>query len=405
MKMNLGFVGLGKLGLPLACCLAKHNKIYAVDKNEYVLDVLNKGKLPFFEPGLEELYNEVKINFQNFASSIKETIRQTEATIILVNTQLGDNGYSDVLVENVIEDISIHLKEIDQYHTIILSSTVMPGSIKRLIKTVEKISGKTYGKNFGFVYVPDFVRLGNVIYDFKNPEYFLVGCNYEYDFEVVSSIWKGMHENNCPHYTLTLEETEIAKITSNAYLVNKISFANHLGMLCDGLENVNVHNITKVIGIDKRISPYFFGFGTPYGGTCFPRDTTAFIKFSEQQKNEAGNLIFAEKVNKNLQEWIFSKVMNYQRVGVLGYSFKPDTPVVVSSPSVKLVNNLIASGICTNVFDYLESSLVEIDNKANTFNNVQECIDNSDIVVIMHPDKRFKDFTFKNVLDIWGILK
>ena len=175
--MNIGFVGLGKLGLPLSCCLAKNNTIHGVDKNEYVLDSLNNGDLPFFEPGLKELFQSVRSNFVSFTNSLHDTIPKTDATVILVNTQLGDGGYSPELVESVVEDIAVNLKHTDQYHLVILSSTVPPGSISRLITILEKISKKRYGIGFGFVYVPDFVRLGNVIHDFENPEFFLIGAN------------------------------------------------------------------------------------------------------------------------------------------------------------------------------------------------------------------------------------
>jgi UDPglucose 6-dehydrogenase len=277
--MNISFIGLGKLGLPLACCLARSgNRILGVEKNEYVLEQLNDSKLPFYEPGLEELFPHP--NFIGFTDSYKRAVDETEASIILVNTQLGDTGYSAEFVEAALIDLSVNLKKSDKdYHLIVLSSTVIPGTIKKLINLVEKISGRKYGKGFGFSYVPDFVRLGNVIYDFKNPEFFLFGATGVKDITLTQLIWHEFHKNNPPKIVLTLEEAEIAKVALNGFIVNKITFANFLGQLCEGLDNVNIHNITKAIGIDKRISPHFFGFGTPYGGTCFPRDTAAFIKF------------------------------------------------------------------------------------------------------------------------------
>ena len=175
--MNISFIGLGKLGLPLACCLARSgNQILGVDKNEYILEQLNNNKLPFYEPGLEELFP--YDNFIGFTDSYKKAVDETEASIILVNTQLGDTGYSAEFVEAVLIDLSVNLKKSDKdYHLIVLSSTVIPGTIKKLINLVEKISGRKYGEGFGFSYVPDFVRLGDVIHDFWNPEFFLIGAS------------------------------------------------------------------------------------------------------------------------------------------------------------------------------------------------------------------------------------
>ena len=405
--MNVSFVGLGKLGLPLACCLAQSgNKILGVDKNEYVLDILNKGELPFYEPGLSNIFPHV--NFIGFTDSYQRAIDETDVTIILVNTQLGDNGYSSEFVEDVLTDLSLNLKKSNkEKHTIILSSTVLPGTIKKLIKLVEKISGRKYGEGFGFSYVPDFVKLGSVIYDFKNPEFFLVGANNQDDIVLTQSIWYEFHQNNPPKKVLTLEEAEISKVALNAYIVNKITFANFLGQLCEGIDNVNVHNITKTIGIDKRISPHFFGYGTPYGGTCFPRDTSAFIKFAKNRKKRAKNLIFAEEVNEMVYKSILDKVKCYKKVGVLGISFKPNSPVTIGSPSARLIGDLIDCGSEVNGYDRIEETYQNLDVDINLFESAQECIHNSDIVVIMHPDRYFSNLEYgkTNVVDYWGVLK
>lgn len=405
--MNISFIGLGKLGLPLACCLARSgNKVLGVDKNEYILDKLNNQELPFYEPGLSDIFPHV--NFTGFTDSYQRAVDETDATIILVNTQLGDNGYSSDFVESALTDLAMNLKKSDkEYHLIVLSSTVLPGTIKKLIKLVENISKRTYGEGFGFSYVPDFVKLGNVIEDFKNPEFFLIGSNNIEDTVMTQSIWYRFHDNNPPRKILTLEEAEVAKVALNAYIVNKITFANFLGQLCEGMENVNVHNITQTIGLDKRISPYFFGYGTPYGGTCFPRDTSAFIKFAKDRKKTAKNLIFAEEVNEMVYKSILDKLKLYQTVGILGISFKPNSPVVIGSPSARLIKDLLEHGIQVNGYDAIPETYTNLDMAINQFSNPQECIDNSDVIVIMHPDKNYASLNYvsKNVVDYWGILK
>jgi len=405
--MDISFVGLGKLGLPLACCLARSgNRVLGVDKNEYILDMLNDGKLPFYEPGLENIFPHV--NLLGFTDSYQRAIDETEATIVLVNTQLGDHGYSSDFVESALTDIALNLrKSTKEYHLIVLSSTVLPGTIKKLIKLVEKISKRKFEEGFGFSYVPDFVRLGNVIEDFKNPEFFLVGANNINDIAKTQSIWYEFHENSPPKKILTLEEAEIAKVALNAYIVNKITFANFLGQLCDGIENVDVHNITKVIGLDKRISPYFFGYGTPYGGTCFPRDTSAFIKFAKDRKKTAKNLIFAEEVNEMVYSSIFDKVKKYDRIAILGISFKPNSPVTIGSPSARLIKDLLRSNVTVNGHDFLSETFDNLDCSITGYKKVQPCIDESDVIVIMHPDQRYKEYDYSNktVIDYWGVLK
>lgn len=405
--MNISFVGLGKLGLPLACCLARSgNKVLGVDKNEYILDKLNNQELPFYEPGLSDIFPH--INFIGFTDSYQRAVDETDATIILVNTQLGDNGYSSEFVESALTDLAMNLrKSTKDYHLIVLSSTVLPGTIKKLIKLVEKISKRVYEEGFGFSYVPDFVKLGNVIEDFKNPEFFLIGANNMEDIAKTQAIWYRFHDNDPPRKILTLEEAEVAKVALNAYIVNKITFANFLGQLCEGMNNVDVHNITQTIGLDKRISPYFFGYGTPYGGTCFPRDTAAFIKFAKDRKKTAKNLIFAEEVNEMVYKSILDKVKPYQKVGVLGISFKPNSPVVIGSPSARLIKDLLELGIEVNGYDPISETYSNLDITINEFLSPQECINTSDVVVIMHPNKTFNELDYgnKKVIDYWGIIK
>jgi len=405
--MNISFVGLGKLGLPLACCLAQSgNKVLGVDKNEYVLDTLNHGKLPFYEPGLDKIFPHV--NFIGFTDSYQRAIDETDATIILVNTQLGDNGYSSEFVEDALTDLAMNLrKSKKERHLIVLSSTVLPGTIKNLIKLVEKISKRKYGEGFGFSYVPDFVKLGNVIEDFRNPEFFLIGANNNEDIAMTQSIWYKFHQNDAPKKILTIEESEIAKVALNAYIVNKITFANFLGQLCEGIENVNVHNITKTIGLDKRISPYFFGYGTPYGGTCFPRDTSAFIKFAKDRKKTAKHLIFSEEVNEMVYTSILDKIRIYKKVGILGISFKPNSPVVIGSPSARLIKDLLELGIEVNGHDSILESYSNLDMNINEYSDPQECINSSDAIVIMHPDKNYSNLNYDNkyVVDYWGTIK
>ena len=158
----------------------------------------------------------------------------------------------------------------------------MPGSINTLIDSLERYSGKKHLTDFGFTYVPDFVKLGSVIEDFQNPDFFLVGSSNTDEYENAKMIWSPIHINSPTSKNLTLEEVEIAKISLNAFIVNKISFANYLSVLCENVENVNVDNITSTIGMDDRIGNKFFSAGPPFGGTCFPRDTYAFISFAKK---------------------------------------------------------------------------------------------------------------------------
>ena len=139
-----------------------------------------------------------------------------------------------------------------------------------------------------------------------------------------------------------------------------ISFANFLGILCDKIENVNVHNITNAIGVDKRISKHFFNYGMPYGGTCFPRDTMAFIDFSEKNGHRPDHVYFSDKVNDLLLDTMIEKLSQYKKIGILGVSFKPKTPVTVASPSVSIMKQLLEIGKEVNVYDFIDETYENI---------------------------------------------
>lgn len=411
MRKKISFIGLGKLGLPLASCFAEAgHQIIGIDKSDYFIESLSKNKLPFFEPGLDRIFPNK--NFVSFTTSYQNICEETDCTIILVNTQDEKGGYTTATIEAVITEFAELFADTKKnYHLIILSSTVLPGTIKLLINLIEKISMKKINKDFGLVYIPDFVKLGSVIEDFKNPEFFIIGANSEKDLEISGEIWKTIHENDPPFRPLTLEEAEIAKITLNAYIVSKISFANFLGQICDGIENVNVHNITNSIGLDKRISRHYFGAGAPYGGTCFPRDTTAFIKFAEQRKRNAKNILFAEEVNIMVFNSIYEKLKDAKNILILGLSFKKDTPVTIGSPTVEIIREL---EIDKKKFVHCHDFISETFENSLRFNkiSVEKCFDvqlginAADVVLIMHDDVRYSKYEYKgkNVIDVWGIL-
>lgn len=404
---KISFIGLGKLGLPLACCLATSGyKVIGLDKDLKKLELLSKKRVPFFEPELDTAFEESFENFVDFSSDLHLSIKETDITVILLNTQVKNLGYSASTVLEVIETMADDLsKSKKDYHLFILSSTVPPGTCKKIIEIISNKTRRKLGEGFGFSYVPDFVKLGTVIKDFKNPEFFLVGANNQNDFDSTYNLWKKVHQNNSPSFHLTIEETEIAKIALNAYIINKITFANHLSLLCENLDNVNVHSITKVIGLDKRISPYFFSAGAPYGGTCFPRDVDVYIKFSQSQNTPANHLIFAEQINKSVLTKIATDSMNGEVIAILGISFKPNSPVTVESPSLALIQLLQNQGKKVIGFDYLPSSYDFDTGNMQISRDPQDAVDQADTIVLMHPDPRFKKLNIngKHIVDPWGL--
>jgi len=417
MKEKISFIGLGKLGLPLSTLFAKNGvPVLGIDVNMDLVNRLQENiHTPFSEKGLDESLDLAYSNIE-YTTSYDGVVDETDVSVILVNTQSGD-GYSSNVVESVLKDLCIELAKSDKdYHLFILSSTVMPGEIRNnLIPMIEKLTGRELNTGFGFSYVPDIVKLGSVIKDFENPDVVMIGSSDDYSGKITRELYENIPTNNPPILQMSLLETEISKFSLNAYLVTKISFANFLSNLCEKVDGVNVDNVTNAIGYHKPIGHYFLKGGLSFGGTCFPRDTSAFIELSEKFGLDAKQLKATDEINKYQHSNLLNIVKNIQKdsISVLGLSFKPNTPVIIESPSIKLIESLLLEGKTVNVYDPLCMDEVKetFGDKLNYFDSVKDCFEVGELVIIALPYDEFKDIddTWKSfddqvILDCWRLL-
>jgi UDPglucose 6-dehydrogenase len=417
---KVSFIGLGKLGLPLATCLAKNNiNVIGIDINEKVVNSLNSGKAPFYEANLQKNIDLAKQNIE-YTTDYKDVIN-TDTTIILVNTPSNkkDGSFSNLYIEQSLSEACKHLKQAKKdYHLFIISSTVMPNSINdSFIPLIESLTGWQLNKEFGVCYIPDFVALGTTIKDFENPEFVVLGQSSEKAGDMALSLYSKIFLN-CPEIKkMSLLEGEISKISLNAYICSKISFSNYLAKVCEKFDDVNVDNITNAIGIDKRISTHYFKGGLSFGGTCFPRDTWAFMKMSDRLGMKAHHIEAAEKINQEQDAHLLNKVLKTahdnklkKEVSILGLGFKKDTPVVTESSAIKLIESLKEMNYTIHVYDPVEEAL---DNTKNIFQdsinyhkNFQNCFMSTKFSIIINPYKEFEKIDdigndSNVVLDCW----
>ena len=427
MKEKISFIGLGKLGLPLSTLFAKNGvPVLGIDVNTDLVNILQENiHTPFFEKGLGKSLD-LAYNNIDYTTSYDRVMDETDVSVILVNTQIGDS-YSSEIVENVIKDLCAELvKSSKRYHLFILSSTVMPGEIRnKLIPMIEELTDRELNKGFGFSYVPDIVKLGSVIEDFENPDVVIIGGSDEHSTDVTHRLYENIPTNNPPISKMTLEEAEVAKVTLNAYLVSKISFANFVSNLCESMNNVNVDNITNAIGYHKPIGHKFLKGGLGFGGTCFPRDTKAFIDFSRKLGHHASHLLVTDSINNEQHQRLFKRVMSYNKksISILGLSFKPNTSVITESPSMKLAEHLVKMGKEVNLYDPLCLENVESvfskfpydrmrdEPQINYYNSMKACFRQGEVVVVALPLEEFKsiDDSWKShddqlILDCWRVL-
>lgn len=421
-KKKISILGLGKLGLPLAACFAARGfKTIGIDIQESVVNSINKGLSPIVEPGLSELISKFRHNLRA-TQTYQEAIEETDVTFVIVATPSDSRGnFSNVYVESALKSLSKAFKKSKKnYHLFVISSTVMPGSVeRRLIPLIEKHSGKKLNVDFGVCYIPDFVALGNTIQGFLKPDLVVIGESNKFAGNQAVSIYEKFCENK-PHIArMSIINGEIAKLSLNNYITLKISFANTLANLCEKIPGADVDTISRAIGADRRIAPAYLRGGLSFGGTCFPRDTKAYLVLLKKYSLEPKLIKAVEKVNEFQNKHLAKVVLDCLRttgnkkVSILGLSFKPDTPVIVESPAIKLIKRLLKQNIKVTVYDPLAMSNTReiFHNRISYTASVKDCISKSSLCVITTPAKIFEkinsSYFFHEptiIIDCWRIL-
>lgn len=399
--MRLSVVGLGKLGLCLSACFAsKGFKIIGVDINKNLVDAVNNGKAPFYEPRLQELITSVKGELRA-TCDYEEAIRESDITFLIVPTPSEQDGnFSDKYLQNALKHLSLALRKTkNDYHLFVISSTVSPGTIeKNLIPLIESISGKKLNKDFGVCYNPELIALGSVITDFLNPDLVIIGESDKFAGEKIEDIYKVICENKPCIVRMSIISAEITKISLNVYVTMKISFANMLANICEAIPGANIDVITNALGADRRISPYYLKGGVGYGGPCFPRDNRAFVAFAKQYGYDAILAKTTDVVNQFQVEHIVNLVLSYisdnnNAVSILGLAYKPNTYVIEESFGVKIIEELLKKkDIEIIAYDPLAMDNVKLHFGDKIFyaSSVKDCFSRASICIITIQSDKFK---------------
>lgn len=420
----LSLVGLGKLGCCLAGCFAdKGLDVIGVDIEERVVRAVNDGQAPFAEPELPELMARVGGKKLRATLGHKEAIEKTDITFILVATPSNaDGSFSNRYVEAALVPLATALYASNKpYHLFVISSTIIPGSIeKSFIPLIERYSERKFNEGFGVCFDPDWVALGSVIKDFKNPDFVLVGEGRSEDGDCVAELHRRMCDNQ-PHIArMSLASGEIAKVSLNAYITMKISFANTLANICEKIPGADVDAITSTIGRDRRISPHYFRGGLAFGGNCFPRDTRAFRAFAAAHGDPAELVNACDRVNAHQDGHLVATTLKLiaetgqRTIGVLGLAFKPNTFVIAESPAIKLIQALLQENIHIIAHDPIanENAKILFGDQVQYVNSPEQCMALSSLWVVTLPTNEFRraiqgynDERDVVVLDCWRALE
>jgi UDPglucose 6-dehydrogenase len=420
---SISVIGLGKLGLCLAASFAKRGiDVLGVDVVPEVVNELNQGRTLLCEPGLPELLAEFGGKRLRATLSHSEAIEQTDISCIMVHTPSDDEGhFSNQYVLRALTSLGRSLRESSKaYHLFIINSTVMPGSMENeFIPLLENTCGRKLNEGFGLCYSPELVALGSVVRDFLRPDVVAIGSSDERAGRCAEEVYRKLCENNPPIFHMSLINAEIFKVSLNCYVTLKISFANALANLCERIPGAHVDAITRALGVDRRIGPHYLQGGLAFGGTCFPRDTRAYIVLAKRNGLDAALVEAAETVNRaqdrHLADLVLDEVgrSRQKTVAVLGLAFKPSTNVIVESPAIKLIDVLVRQGVRVNAYDPLaiENTRAVFGDKISYLTSARECFAHSDVCVITTQAKEFKEIDDSyivrdstTIFDCWRLL-
>lgn len=399
-EKGVSVVGLGKLGLGLALCIADGGfRTIGVDVDETVIATLSNSRSHLEEPGYDELLKSHKDRF-SVTNSHREAVEETDVTFILVATpSIGDGRFSNRYVTSALRSLAEALRESGKaYHLFVISSTVAPGSTeKEFIPLIEEVSGRKLGEGFDVCFDPDFVALGSVVKDFKNPDLVIIGQSSEKAGDVIEGIHGQICSNAPPIHRMSVISGEIAKVSLNAYITMKISFANSVANICERIPGAEVDDITSAIGEDKRISPYYFRGGLAFGGTCFPRDTKAMATLQRDIGLDPSLMTAVDEVNdlqrENLYRLVTRSVRSDKKLGILGLAFKSGTPVIEESPGMALVEDLLKDDYDITVYDPLALRLAKgvFGDRVTYSDDIEHCLGGVEACVLMLASKEYKD--------------
>ena len=421
MVQSISVVGLGKLGAPLAACLAARGfNVHAVDADAQKIEALNRGVPPVHEPGLAELLRESQGRLKA-GQDTEKAVRQTGATFIVVGTPSEpDGGFSLRNVLPVCEAIGRALRGKQGFHLVVLTSTVMPGSTGSEVKAaLERSSGKRCGEDFGLCYSPEFIALGTVIRDFYFPDFLLIGESDSRSGEILAEIYGRVCKNSPKMARMNFINAEITKLAVNTFITTKISYANMLARLCEKLPEADVNVITDTLGLDTRIGPKYLKGAVSYGGPCFPRDNRAFAALASQAGAFSDLAEATDRFNRAQIKWLADLVRRHfsgaGSIGILGLTYKPDTDVVVESFGLLLAQELSAARLPVVAYDPSAEGAHALHEckTVRIANSSLECIAQADVVVLATPWQQFREIPAAHwarpgrprvVMDCWRVL-
>jgi GDP-mannose 6-dehydrogenase len=405
--MRVSVFGLGYVGSVSAACLAESgNEVIGIDPNATKVDLINDGRSPVIETGLDDLIAaNVAAGRLRAVRNGLDTLPATDLSLVCVGTPSRNNGSLDLrYLERVSKQIGETLRGRDDFHVVVIRSTMLPGTMKSLIvPTLETASGKRAGVDFGVCNNPEFLREATAVHDYHNPPKTVIGATDPRSADLLAGLYRDL---DAPLIRTSIEVAEMVKYTDNAWHALKVGFANEIGNIAKELA-IDSHEVMEIFCQDTKLnlSPYYLKPGFAFGGSCLPKDLRALTYAAKHMDLDVPILNSVLESNRvQVQRGLeFIVAGGGKKVGVLGLSFKAGTDDLRESPMVEVVETLIGKGYDLQVFDrnvklnwlmganreYVESRIPHI--ARLMVDGVESVLDHADVVVIGNDAPEFRD--------------
>lgn len=424
--MKISVFGLGYVGTVSAACFARlGHQVTGVDVNPQKVASLNQGRSPIIEADINELTAEMAVAGRLRATTCaSEAIQNTDISMICVGTPSNPNGSLNLIyVKRVMEEIGEALAKKDDYHTVILRSTVLPGTTETtVIPILEKSSNRIAGKDVGICFNPEFLREGSSVYDFFHPPFTIIGHFDPRTVEIASDLYRSL---DAPIISVPLRTAEMVKYANNAFHALKVTFANEIGNICKKQE-IDSHQVMDIFCMDTKLnlSSYYLRPGFAFGGSCLPKDLRAILYHSRHMDLSLPVLEAIMPSNDQQIRQAFELVQQtgQNKIGILGFTFKEGTDDLRESPLVILIEMLIGKGYNVKIYDknvslarlhgsnkeYIERVIPHI--TALMCDSMDDVVGGSEVIVIGNKSPEFQQVlsyidTDKIIIDLVGAFK
>ncbi len=350
--MKIAVVGSGYVGLVAGACLAENgNEVICVDKDQAKIATLEAGKMPIYEPGLEEMVRRNTAEARlTFTTDLPSAVRASEIVFIAVGTPQGEDGAADLQhVLGVAHEIG---KAINKFTVIVDKSTVPVGTAKKVHAAVAAETSVP----FSVVSNPEFLKQGAAIEDFMKPDRVVIGCDDPKAGEIMRAVYAPFTRTGAPIMVMDTPSAELCKYAANAMLATRISFMNEIANVCERV-GADAEAVRKAVGSDRRIGPSFLFPGIGYGGSCFPKDVKAMLKSAADEGYDFQILHAVEAVNQLQKSRLVEKMeahfgdMRGRTIALWGLAFKPRTDDMREAPAITIIEKLLAMGVTVRAYD------------------------------------------------------